>query len=100
MKTEMIKILDSALQKIEEYSIETMKMFTWEFSYLTHDFYIVIQKYDRCLILFVLKWIHSWKETFDQISFKFDIQYIIFLYFYLDYIEITKLSFTNTLYEW
>ena len=55
MKIEIIKILDSAPQKIEEYSIETMKMFTWEFSYLTHDFYIVIQKYDRCLILFVLK---------------------------------------------
>ena len=47
MKTEIIKILCSALKKIEEYFIETMKMFT-------HDFYIVTQKYERCLILFVL----------------------------------------------
>ena len=54
MKTEIIKILCSALKKIEEYFIETMKMFTQEFSYQTHDFYIVTQKYERCLILFVL----------------------------------------------
>ena len=55
LETEIEEILYSTFQNIKEYFLEIMKIFTGEFSYLTHDLYVVIQKYDRCLTLFVLK---------------------------------------------